>query len=90
MQALPHLAMLSGRVGFQEVLTRAAPGQKMNETYRNSRIFGQPPGQPITKQLRLNGSSVSNSAGAPPRAQPAALPFMFVPGVDNGPLIFRR
>lgn len=87
LRTLPNLAMLSGRVGFKEVLTRAAPGQKMNETYRNSRFFGQLPGQPITHQLRLNASSL---AGGQARAQPGSLPFMFVPGVDNGPLIFRR
>lgn len=88
--ALPSLAMLSGRVGFDVVLTR-----ELNASYRTAHTWGQAPNQPIEYSLPAGPTEVERAhptaAAAPDAAASAtSLPFMFAPGVDNGPLIFRR
>ena len=83
LRRLPKLALLSGRAGYSEVLTR-----EMNASHRNERIFGHAPYLPITHELVANKSSNFEGEGIP--FQTAPIPFMFTPGVDNGPLIFRR
>ena len=73
--ALPRLAMLSARAGFDAVLN-----WKMDSTYRNERTWGAAPYKAIDHVAHVptdNGSV-------------EALPFTFAAGVDSGPLIYRR
>ena len=80
-----RLALLSARAGYTEVLTR-----ELNASYRNARTHGHEPFLPITHELQRNASGAFAYNGWRGHAQTASIPFMFTPGVDNGPLIFRR
>ena len=70
-RALPALAMLSARVGFDAVLS-----YQMDSAFRNARTWGSAPYKPIDHAFRRTGNG--------------DIPFRFVPGVDNGPLFYRR
>ncbi|KAL1496247.1 hypothetical protein AB1Y20_016210 [Prymnesium parvum] len=94
LRTLPKLAMLSGRMGFYEVLTRAAPGTNVNQDYRRQRMRGEMPSLPIKHQLLVRRNDSATSIGASQISTEGdggrRIPFMFMAGVDNGPLIFRR
>ena len=74
-QALPSLGMLSARAGFDEVLS-----WQMESPYRNARTWGAAPYKPLEHAVRVSNANGSSEE----------LPFGFAPGVDNGPLLYRR
>ena len=75
-QQLPRLAMLSARAGFDEVLN-----WQLTSEYRDARTWGAAPYKALDHAVRVprNGSAGSET-----------VPFVFAPGVDNGPLLYRR
>ena len=72
-RALPNLAMLSARAGFETVLTAG-----MSEDQRSNFTRGSAPHLPLDRAMPSDGNPSKS------------IPFNFVPGVDNGPLIYRR
>ena len=77
-KALPQLAMLSARVGFSDILDWT-----MDKYFRNNRTWGASPYLPLDHVLHAPPSNTTTAKEGP-------LPFMFAPGVDNGPLLYRR
>ena len=75
--ALPHLAMLSGRAGFDEVLN-----WQMTKPYRDVRTWGGAPYKPLDHAVP-RPNATARDAGA-------RIAFRFATGVDNGPLFYRR
>ena len=76
-RALPLMAMLSGRAGFDAVLN-----WQMEKAHRDVRTWGSAPYKPLDYLVRRPTNSSSRTKGG--------IPFRFVPGVDNGPLFYRR
>ena len=85
--ALPNLAMLSARAGFDEVLS-----YQMTTSYRDARTWGSSPYKALPHSLSLLPYATRGSESKAVRAalQDGSIPFTFASGVDNGPLIYRR
>ena len=71
-RALPNLAMLSGRAGFDAVLN-----YQMDSNTRDALTWGSAPYKSLDHVV-------------PSEDTRDLIPFTFAPGVDNGPLIYRR
>ena len=83
-RALPRLAMLSGRVGYDDVLTRETP-----EAERRAKSWGQAPERPLRFEIP-SGRAVREAGDWARLSGGLSTPVQFVPAVDNGPLLFRR
>lgn len=74
-RVLPYLGMLSGRAGFDAVLN-----WQMEKPYRDVRTWGSEPYKAIDRMVPRPNKTTGEGGIA----------FRFVPGVDNGPLFYRR
>ena len=72
---LPKLAMLSARAGFTAVLD-----YEMNQTYRTNKTYGH----------ELKFKAIDYALHTQSGASSDDIPIVFTPGVDNGPLFYRR